>query len=281
MNTGPGGRRRTRAVGALTAALLLPALAACGGGDTGPRGIGAFVADDERPTTGATDAADDGGTGAGTGFGADAAALAERAMELLTEAESVRVAITTTTPQGVVRADLSLDRDADCSGTFSSDGQGEFELRRRGDDVWIRPDRQMWEDFAGGAVGEAELELFVGRWLKGDPDDPDMAAQLQMCDLAALQGDMRTDTGEPGSPVERGENTTFDGRPAIELLDGTTTMLVAAEGEPYPLQMRGMDVGGPMDVAFHDWNLPVDVEPPPAGLVLDFSGMPGPGDLEV
>ena len=59
---------------------------------------------------------------------------------------------------------------------------------------------------------------------------------------------------------------TVDGRAAVALGDGRTTIYVSATGEPLPVKLAGADETG--GVSFSDWGEAVDLDAPADALEL-------------
>jgi hypothetical protein len=126
----------------------------------------------------------------------------------------------------------------------------------------------------GRQVGPSLEFALEGLHLYGTTDSPDLAEMAMVCDLEEIFGGVAI----PPREVTAGADTTHNGTAArtleVEERTGDTyTMLVAAEGEPYPLYMRGEYRGDTMTLEFSDYGVPVEVEPPAQHLVIDISDM--------
>ncbi|TDC77075.1 hypothetical protein [Streptomyces hainanensis] len=128
---------------------------------------------------------------------------------------------------------------------------GNVGVIREADDLWVQLDRMSLE----AVFDEATVELLANHHLHGPLDDPGLAEYAAMCERGGLP--------EPvldGQPAEDGYETTLltvedggehHGTPVVAVrreesggtgegpASVTTTLLIAAEGEPYPLLLTG------------------------------------------
>lgn len=257
----PGRRGRTAGL-----CLTLALLAGCAGGtahtDTSPQ---SSTSTDERPPGERT---------------------AEKAFDLLREADSMRLSFTVRAPRGNAVISVHADRDGNCTGTF------DMGRTQRGDIIRIAGEGVSYVRYTDTALAEIRAEAARrgpevaaradertaqarGKYLKVPSVNP---AVKEQCDLdKALSKAPRDGVGVQQQPVvER------DGERVIPLRgpegDEGLTMYVAAEGEPYLRFMEGMVRGTEMRVAFSLFDEPVSVSAPPADKVLDI-GTGGEGLL--
>ncbi len=201
--------------------------------------------------------------------------IADRAQQALQSASSLRVA-TLGDPGAVgVGLDLHMDQEGSCAGSVTQPGAGSVELLVRADDeVWMKPDTQFWQSQL--AVEDAGvLGLVDGTYLYGRTSDPEMSQLAGTCSLAALQADIESDDGS-GGPDEVGPETEYNGIPVITLTgpdeDGNeVTMLIATEGEPYPVLIRTEENGTETEIELSRFNEPVEFEEPLADQVLNVA----------
>ncbi|MEV1008758.1 hypothetical protein [Streptomyces sp. NPDC049881] len=262
-------RRRVHV--AVAVAGLAALTVACGGDGGGEDGPGPFGEAGESSAAGG----DDAGSGdLGTLEGLTAREISDRAQEALVSVDSVRFAMSGGSASETMTVDLHLDRSGSCVGSMSAAGMGTAEvIMRDGEEVWMKPDAEFWRTSLGAADPEL-VALLDGRYLHGTADDPEMATMSGACALDAILDDVSQDSGTD-EDLTIGETTEHDGVPAVELhadnADGPSTMLVATEGEPYPLLMTGEDNGQPMEVGLSAFNEPVEVVEPPAAHILEVA----------
>ena len=86
----------------------------------------------------------------------------------------------------------------------------------------------------------------------------------------AFTGELLTAEGK----VEKGDESTVDGTPVIELIDSKDqgVLSISLEGEPLPLQVSSGTEG---EVQFSDWNASVEVEAPAADEIVDLQSLLG------
>ncbi|MDT0343181.1 hypothetical protein [Streptomyces litchfieldiae] len=257
--------RRMRA--AVAVAGLVALTAACGGGD----GTSPF----EEPGGGTESESSGGGEGggdAGSLEGLTPQEISDRAQEALLSADSVRMTMLGDT--AAFGMDLHLDRAGSCEGTITQPGMGSVEiLMRDGEEVWMKPDSEFWTNGMGTA-DPALVSLLDGSYLYGSTSDPEMAQMAGACSLDDLFADLGDDSGDEMTAAEG--PTEHNGVPVVAITGTdsageTTTILVAAEGEPYPLLLSGESDGMQMEMELSQFNEPVEFEEPPADLVLDVA----------
>lgn len=276
-----GRARRLGAVAVAAAGLL--ALTACGSdGDGEGSSLGASGGGDQ-------DGKNDGGSdGGGEDSGESLADLSpqevsDRAEQALRSATSLRITMSGIDGEPDNALDLHLDREGSCAGSFTQAGQGTVELLVRNDEeAWMKPDTQFWQSQMDVAESSL-LNILDGVYLHGTIDDPEMSAMAGMCSLADLQAEMGSGDG-PGGPEEVGPVTEHKGVRVVTLTGkdeegNDMTMLVADEGEPYPLLVRTVDNGAEAVVELSDYNKPVEIEEPPADKVLEVADFRS-GDIE-
>lgn len=257
--------RRAQLVAVAAAGVL--ALTACGGdsdSDSGSEGA------DGQESTG----------GGGEGDGESLADLSpqevsDRAQEALGSATSVRMR-TLTDPEVIgMGLDLHMDQDGSCEGSVTQGGGGSVELLvRENDEVWMKPDAAFWQSQLAVA-DEATLSLLEGKYLYGHLSDTEFSQMAGACSLSAMQSELGSDEGS-GGPDEVGPETDYNGTPVITLTGpddegNEVTMLIANEGEPYPLLVRTAQGGTDVEIELSQYGEPVEFEEPPADQVLDIA----------
>ncbi|TDC15481.1 hypothetical protein E1265_26650 [Streptomyces sp. 8K308] len=213
------------------------ALSACGGdggGSAEPR-------DDAEPTE---SAATEGLSGLAGPADMEPEELLRLADETLRGAESFTADMSqevggTSLPAG----DLLFTTGERCTSNLYS-AEGNVEVIQDADDLWVR----MSPETLALIFDEAQVQQLANRYLHGSADDPALADWAEMCERGGLPVALLE-----GQPAEYGVETTsltveavsdHHGTPVVtvrreESGDGsavTSTVLIAAEGEPYPLR---------------------------------------------
>ncbi|WP_159029862.1 hypothetical protein [Streptomyces marincola] len=270
-------RARHRAATVALAAGLAFGAVGCAGSGPSPFASGGFEgqgSEAEPSGTGGDDAAQGGESREGVAtVDLSPEEISVASYEALLTADSMRMATTEGMSAVGFSFDLHLDRAGTCAGSVTMPGMGSVELLMRDDSVWMKPDTEFWESTAG-TDEQALIGLVDGSYLRGDTSDPELAEMAEVCDYDTLW----EDSGPGGSAeasVTADEVTDHDGVPVIPITeregDEVSEILVAAEGEPYPVLVRTWTDGMAMEVAFSGWNEPVPFEEPPADQVLDMS----------
>ncbi|ONK13621.1 hypothetical protein [Streptomyces sp. MP131-18] len=272
--------KATRRAGtAAVIASLVVLTAACGGGDGESPFEGGGSAGGETGGGG-----DEGGDGGDSGEGGDSGGgsatadlppdeIAQAAADALTSVDSLRMATVGDTSAIGFGMDLHLDTDGTCQGSVTAPGAGSVELLMSGEEVWMKPDSQFWEN-GMGASDPALISLVDGSYLHGTTSDPELSQMAGTCALDEFFGELGP-TGSAGDNVTADPQTEHNGVPVIPIHEESggevTTIFVAAEGEPYPLLMRTQADGTPMEIEFSDFNEPVAFEEPPADQILEIA----------
>jgi hypothetical protein len=211
--------------------------------------------------------------------GLTGAEIADRAVKATTGARSLRMTgdVPDDASGGAIRIDMSLNRQGECAGTLSLDGQGKAELIKTGDTLYMKYDERFLRAQSEGepkADTDAAVAMLAGRWTRTAATGQDAEDIASFCDLDSVLGD----TVGAGPDVTRGGTATVDGTPALVLheKDGTdrSTLYVATEGEPYLLRVTGTSEEDPGTLAFSAYDEPVPAEAP-AGDVLDLDTLGG------
>jgi hypothetical protein len=184
-------------------------------------------------------------------------------------AQSVKIDMQTVDSSGTTKVKVATDTRSGCTGTITMPGKGTVDVvQDQTKTTYLKPDDTYWKSLGGAKA----VTLFHGRWLTGPASDPAMSGMIGFCDIKALVAQM-----DDGSKVTKGQATTLNGQPAQTLTttaqDGTkSTLWVAAQGAPYPLQATGGNGAGNTDkMTLTDYNVPVTVTAPPADQVVDIA----------
>lgn len=178
-------------------------------------------------------------------------------------ASSVHVTGTITDNGRPLKVNLVIVQGKRGKGTLSEQGLT-FQLVRIGDVAYIKGSDAFLKQFAGAAAAT----LFHDRWLKGSAKSGELAALAPLTDADQL---FKAALGQHGKLANRGE-TQYRGQKAVEIADTTQggKLYVAAEGDPYPIALRGSAQQG--SVAFDQWNAEAKVEAPKGAVDLSQLG---------
>ncbi|MGW4022478.1 hypothetical protein [Streptomyces sp. NPDC005009] len=203
--------------------------------------------------------------------------IAEKAFKATTGASSLRMTgdVPDESSGGTIHVDLALNKQGECAGTMGLDGQGEAELIKTGDTVYMKYDEKFLRAQSKDEPAEdvdAAVALLAGKWMKMSAEGPDAGDLTGFCDLDEVLGGVEDGDAE----ATRGKTTTIDGTPAITLEaqdgDDRFTLYVATEGEPYLLRLDSTSPTDPGSLSFGDYDEPVPVEKP-VGDVLDIDSL--------
>ncbi len=208
----------------LLAAVVL--LAGCGGSGSSGNGVAEKSADE---------------------IVADASAAAHQATSVHVHGASE----STGTP---LEIDLKLVADEGGEGHLVANGLS-FDMVRIGDKAYFKGDDDFWRQFGG----DAAVALLRGRWLEAPATSGDLASFAPLTDITQLFDAV---LGEHGT-LEKGEETTVGGAPAIAVTDTTDggTLYIATTGEPYPLKVEGAS-DSPGTILFDEWDEAVELTAP-------------------
>ncbi|MFF2653185.1 hypothetical protein [Streptomyces sp. NPDC058045] len=258
----PGGRRRGRrwfAAAGCTAALLAPA---------GPLAPGA--------------AAEDGDGGKPNGVERlDPGKVAAKARSALLGADSLRLRLDDRGEAGsagnqLTAMDLRLDTRGDCRGSLTLGGGGSVTMVKRGDEIWMKPDRAFWRGQLQDR-GDAMARKVHGRYVHGTTRDSLLSPLAGACDLDGFRHQLTDGAGgrNGGPPAYKGRPTQVGGVEALPLVreqKGTAnTLYVATRGRPYPVQLTQRGPGADVRVRLTEYQRPVHAQPPPTSSSVDVA----------
>ncbi|MFF7279178.1 hypothetical protein [Streptomyces griseorubiginosus] len=131
------------------------------------------------------------------------------------------------------KSDLKLSA-TECVGSVEISGKGSFEIIRKGDDIWAKPDSTFAEGM-NSALGEKSFS--TEKWTHGPSSNPLMAKLASWCHQEQVTA---PDTLDAGSKATKGQVTTVDGQQAVPIVlaekGESVTWYVAATGKPYFIQ---------------------------------------------
>lgn len=128
------------------------------------------------------------------------------------------------------KSDLRLSA-TECVGSVEISGKGSFEITRKGDDIWAKPD-STFADGMNSALGEKSFS--AEKWTHGTSSNPLMAKLASWCHQEQITA---PDTLDADSKATKGEVTTVDGQQAVPVVlaekGESVTWYVATTGKPY------------------------------------------------
>jgi hypothetical protein len=205
------------------------------------------------------------GCGAGANGVADLEpdAILDQAKEAVASASSVHVAGDFPSQGATVVLDLTLSSNGDATGTVTNDGLA-LNLLSVDGTSWYSADEAFWE----ARVGPELASQLGGKYVEIAETDTTFDAFIDwgtFWDKGVLA---------PSGTVTKGEETTFEGQPAVELVDSVDdgVLYVSTTGEALPLGIEGGKGG---KVTFTDWNAALDVAGPPPEEVIDPATLSG------
>lgn len=162
------------------------------------------------------------------------------------------------------KSDLRLSA-TECVGTVEISEKGSYELIRKGDDIWTKPDSTFAEGM-NSALGEKAFS--TEKWTHGKSGNALMAKLAGWCHQEQFTA---PDTLDAGSKASKGQVTTVDGQQAVPLVlkekGDSVTWYVAAIGEPYLIKQDSTR-SDMQDLTDSDFGTPVGVKAP-TGVVVE------------
>jgi len=242
----------------LAGAAILGGAVACG--SPAPSGANAPATSTATPGTAGASASTPGG--ALSGLGADE--IARRATADLKPVSSVHVAGTVTDSGQHFAVNLTLGTQG-CTGTLGIKGEGSFRLLKIGKKFWIKPDNKFWKYAAGGAASPAVMQIVGGKYIEPSGKDSSLKEIGAFCSPSQFASffDPAQMTG-----MTKGVTTTVSGQPALQIKDtgDTASAYVTMSAKP---QFLRLDAGSSGRFDFTDYNVPMNLVPPPASETLD------------
>jgi hypothetical protein len=192
------------------------------------------------------------GCGGGGGEASKSAAqIAKDAANAAAAATSVHISGTAAAQGQKVPVDIRMSK-AGAVGTGSFAGTT-VQLVRVGANLYVKGA----QDVLGTFLGAAAKQKADGHWV----EIPVSLPQLEQLSAATDFSTFPTTFKATGTPTKTGTRT-VDGKKVVALKgfgpDGAATLLVAATGTPYPVQLITSDG----TLTFSDWDAPVSVQKP-------------------
>ncbi|WP_405387420.1 hypothetical protein OG596_05385 [Streptomyces sp. NBC_01102] len=211
--------------------------------------------------------------------------IAERSRDALLDAESLHLRAEGDLGEGrpPMTIDLTLDRNGNCVGGIDlGDGKGRVEIVKRGDEVWVKPDADFWENQVpvGGTTFEA---ILAGRYMKGEASDSRLRPVVKACDLDTFRELVTDNAGTTGGTLTRGTPSTVGGTRTIPVTrsgegdrkDDRLTVYVATEGKHYPVRITVRSETSDAAVALSRFDTPVPTATPSPQDTVDVNALLG------
>lgn len=160
------------------------------------------------------------------------------------------------TRQGA-KSDLLLSA-TECVGTVELSAKGSFEIIRKGNDVWAKPDAKLAEQLRNGTG----FTISAGQWVHGAPDNPLMKSLDSWCHHEQFTA---PDTLDAGTKVTKGKPTMVNGQQAVPVIlasnGESVTWYTATTGKPHFVKQDSTRADMP-DVVYSAFGKPVNAQAP-------------------
>lgn len=193
----------------------------------------------------------------------DANTILNRAVNAAKNAKTTHVKGRLTQQGQSFTIDMRL-ADRGATGTVTVQGKT-IDLLRIGQNVYLKADREFYTN-----ASPAAKKLLANKWLEvrtGGSGSGQLATFTK-------PDQFFTKILESNNTITKGKRTTVRGIPAIELVNSGArgALLVALEGQPYPLQIRsGRGSASQGALNFLDYNQPITLKTPPPDQVVSRS----------
>jgi hypothetical protein len=161
------------------------------------------------------------------------------------------------------KSDLRLSV-TECVGSVDVSGKGSFEIIRKGNDIWAKPDSAFAEGL-NSALGENAFSS--EKWTHGTSSNALMAKLASWCHPEQFSA---PDTLDAGSKVTKGKVTTVDGQQAVPVVlaekGESVTWYVATTGKPYFIKQDSTR-DDMQDLTDSDFGKPVGAKAPSGSVV--------------
>ncbi|MET9428175.1 MULTISPECIES: hypothetical protein [unclassified Streptomyces] len=202
--------------------------------------------------------------------------IADKSLDVTKAVDSLKAKVTDTVEKVPETFEVVVSKTGECDGTLTSEGAS-VQFRHAAKAYYLKGDEKYWrqgEEDSPKEEVDAMVEILKGRWVEMPQADAEAEGMAEMCDSDGL-----LDVGDDVTGLTRGADTTVDGQPAAVLTkkDGaeTTTLYVAAKGEPYLLKYTVVGGEAPASGDFRDFGKPVTVTAPPADQIVDLEKLGG------
>ncbi len=246
--------RPFRLVVAVSAAALLGA--GCGAETTSGNGVPAASSPAPSPTPSSNGVAT-----------LEPTEILSKSKAALKKVQSLRVKGGGKSEGAAFQLDMRYGNGGKAIGTISNNGKT-IELRRIGQLVYLKGDRDFWTSIGGPSAAN----LFVGKYLKAPVSDKRVVDLASFTDKSRFVDQLLDPSG---SKITKGGKKTIRGVQAVELLDKSAdggSLYIATTGQPYPLQLVPSSSGGDSGrLDFLDFGKSVTVPTPPADQTVDVT----------
>jgi hypothetical protein len=185
------------------------------------------------------------------------------AQQAATGAPSVHVSGHITDNGTPLAVDLTIVKGKGGKGTMAESG-ATFQLVRIGNTAYIKGS----DAFLRRVAGAGAAALLHGKWLKGSATSGRLAALTPLTDTQKL---FKSALGQHGKLANKGE-TTYQGQKVVEIDDTTEggKLYVAAQGTPYPVALAGSKQQGSLQ--FDQWGAGATISAPQGAVDLSQLG---------
>ncbi len=217
-------------------------------------------------------------TGGGNGIEQlSAREIADRTKKALLAADSLHARLTDETARTSKHrpsaADLTLDRQGNCTGSLTFGQNGHILLVKRGNEVWLRPDKEFLKKEIPKA-GATIARVLGDRYVHGTVSNQFLRRAARFCDLDTFRKEIEAAT-TGASGLTKGQPTTVAGTRTVPLTGKqgkrSSTLYVAAEGTPYPLKAVVKGNQANVVTTLNGFNQPVPSKTPSASDSVDVS----------
>lgn len=159
---------------------------------------------------------------------------------------------------------LSGEGSGSSTGTLTVNGEAN-QLVSVGEQTWVAPPDSYWTT---KGITETDLADYSGKFIAVPPTDTSLSVFTDFSGLV-------TSLSSHGGEVSKGDQSTVEGVPVIELIDGKDqgVLFVSLQGDALPLKTQSKDG---QELYLSDWNQPLTVEAPAEADVVDLSTLPSP-----
>jgi len=182
------------------------------------------------------------------------------AIAAATASKGVHIVGSVTNAGKPLKLNLNLVTGQGGSGTVTTNGLT-FQIIRIGAKAYFKAGAAFWSHFGASGLG-AQLN---GHWIEASATTGDLASLTPLTDVTQL---FTSVLGSHGPLQKAAGNVTANGQAAVALIDSGlgSTLLIAANGPPYPL---GLEEKGGGVVTFDHWDQPISLQAPKNALELD------------
>jgi hypothetical protein len=143
-----------------------------------------------------------------------------------------------------------------------SEGKHAFDMIRIGPRAYFKGGQTFWANFTK-SVGLQQM--FAGKWLAASATKGDLASFTPLTDITKLTNQILTTS----NALTKGETTTINGHPAVEITSKDGILYVQASGPAYPLLLKPRAGGDSGKITFGEWNKPIRLVAPAKSIDYD------------